>query len=131
MAFYSREESFLVLKICTTNQMASQELAISRHIRDIDSDHFGKRCLRVSLEDFEITSPAGAHQCLLFAPSGLALTQMRDVYSGGTISRRALQGSLLWLLTPLDFLHQAGVVHTDSFAKQSHGDDANNLSLIH
>lgn len=30
------------------------------------------------------------------------------------------------LLAPLDFLHQAGVVHTGKFARQSHGNDADN-----
>ncbi|EEU47563.1 uncharacterized protein NECHADRAFT_92119 [Fusarium vanettenii 77-13-4] len=95
--------------ICTTGkrgtQDALQEVAISHHIKSIDAPHHpGKQRLRLVLDNFVIEGLNGScHQCLVFAPLGLPLTQFRH----------GLRFTLLWLITGLDFLHQAGVVHTD------------------
>jgi hypothetical protein len=88
------------------------EVAISRYIKSIDAEHPGKDLLRLVLDDFQITGPYGMHQCLLFAPLGLSYTDFRDLFPEKRLSKELLQQTLQLVLLGLDFLHQAGVVHT-------------------
>jgi hypothetical protein len=66
----------------------------------------------VVLDDFQITSPYGIHQCLLFAPMGLSFTKFKNLFPEKGLNKELLQQTLLLVLLGLDFLHQAGVVHT-------------------
>ncbi|RMI99797.1 hypothetical protein CDV36_015940 [Fusarium kuroshium] len=113
------EDTLATIKICTTGkrgtQDALQEVAISHHIKSIDAPHHpGKQRLRLVLDNFVIEGLNGScHQCLVFAPLGLPLTRFRRFFPGNALETDGLRFTLLWLITGLDFLHQAGVVHTD------------------
>ncbi|KAK8143709.1 hypothetical protein G3M48_006846 [Beauveria asiatica] len=113
------EDKLLTLKICTTGEHgtrdALQEIAISNHIKSIDApDHPGKQRLRVVLDNFEVDGLNGnCHHCLVFAPLGQPLTKFRRVFPQNALDPDGLRFTLLWVITGLDFLHQAGVVHTD------------------
>lgn len=103
----------MTLKVCSTGQDASQELAISNYIKSIDgSEHPGKERLRVALDHFEIMGPHGSHQCLVFPPLGLTYTEYRNVFPERALNKDVLQVTLLMVLLGLDFMHLAGVVHT-------------------
>lgn len=108
----------MTIKICTTGERgtkdALQEVAISDHIKSIDAPHHpGKQRLRVVLDDFEIEGLNGnRHQCLVFAPLGQTLTKFRKSFPGNALEPEGLRFTLLWVITGLDFLHQAGVTHT-------------------
>ncbi|OAP54361.1 non-specific serine/threonine protein kinase [Fonsecaea erecta] len=108
-----KEDVLLTLKVCITGEDATNELAISRHIKSIDAEHPGAARLRVVLNDFQIRGPHGSHRCLLFTPLGLTYTDFRNQLPEKALSKDLLQQSLLMILLGLDFLHQAGVVHTD------------------
>ncbi|TEA19602.1 Serine/threonine-protein kinase SRPK [Colletotrichum sidae] len=109
----SNENNLLTLKICVVGENASNELAVSSHIKSIDADHPGKARLRTVIERFQIQGPSGHHQCLLFSPLGMTYTEFRKHFPGNGISADLLRQSLLMILLGLDFLHQVGVVHTD------------------
>ncbi|KAF3029615.1 hypothetical protein E8E12_000943, partial [Didymella heteroderae] len=105
----------LTLKVCITQEDATKvnnELAISRYLKSIDAEHPGKDLLRLVQDDFQITGPHGLHQCLLFAPLGLSYTDFRNLFPEKGLNKELLQQTLQLVLLGLDFLHQAGVVHT-------------------
>lgn len=103
----------VTLKVCRINANESQEVAVSHHIKSIDAEHHpGKAHLRVALEDFEVEGPFGFHQCLVFPCLGTSLTNLRDLFDDGALDKTLLQKYLLVILTALDFMHQAGIVHT-------------------
>lgn len=66
----------------------------------------------MSLDDFRITGPHGSHQSLVFETLGLTLTNLRDLFENRALEKTLLQKFLFVIVTSLDFLHQAGVVHT-------------------
>ncbi|KAH3921525.1 hypothetical protein HBH64_040840 [Parastagonospora nodorum] len=108
----------LTLKVCILQQGATKvnnEVAISRHLKSIDAEHPGKDLLRLVLDDFQITGPHGMHKCLLFAPLGLSYTDFRNLFPEKGLNKELLQQTLQLVLLGLDFLHQAGVVHTDIY----------------
>lgn len=88
------------------------EVAISQLIKSIDARHPGKQVLRVVLDAFQITGPHGTHQCLIFEPLGISFTAFRNQFPEGGLNLDVLQNTLRLLLLGLDFLHQAGIVHT-------------------
>ncbi|ETS73402.1 hypothetical protein PFICI_15007 [Pestalotiopsis fici W106-1] len=92
----------------------NNEIAVSQHIRAIDPDgHPGRDFLRLVLDDFQIKGPHGLHRCLLLDPLGMSLANFANFYQKGWLTTELLQLSLVNVLAGLDFLHQAGVVHTD------------------
>lgn len=66
----------------------------------------------MSLDDFRIRGPYGSHQCLVFETLGVTLTNLRDLFENRALEKTLLQKVLFMIVTGLDFLHQAGVVHT-------------------
>lgn len=102
----------MALKVCIAGQKTSNELVISRHLRSIETVHPGQERLRVVSDDFQIAGSSGHHQCLIFDLQGLTYTQFRNEFEDGALPKAILQQSLLMVLLGLDFLHQAGVVHT-------------------
>ncbi|AEO69494.1 uncharacterized protein THITE_2146465 [Thermothielavioides terrestris NRRL 8126] len=105
---------FLTLKICISGQEGNNEVAVSRYLESIDAaGHPGKQLLRLVLDEFQIEGPQGTHQCLLFAPLGMSFTKFRNLFPDRGLDKVLLQQTLQLVLLGLDFLHQAGVVHTD------------------
>ncbi|KAI9163410.1 protein kinase [Paramyrothecium foliicola] len=91
-----KEDTLFTIKTCTTGERgtrdAYQEVAISNHIKSIEAPHHpGKQRLRVALDNFEIEGT--------FAEIALDLNELRL--------------TSLWVAIGLDFLQQAGVIHTD------------------
>jgi serine/threonine protein kinase len=111
----TRENILLTLKICIAGQEATKvdsEVAISQYLKSIDAEHPGKQLLRLVLEDFHIADPHGMHQCLLFNPLGISFSKFRNLFPEKGLNIELLQQTLQLVLLGLDFLHQAGVVHT-------------------
>ncbi|SPQ26008.1 b1b38639-ff8f-442c-80ee-ddf63355fa02 [Thermothielavioides terrestris] len=97
-----------------TSQEGNNEVAVSRYLESIDAaGHPGKQLLRLVLDEFQIEGPQGTHQCLLFAPLGMSFTKFRNLFPDRGLDKVLLQQTLQLVLLGLDFLHQAGVVHTD------------------
>jgi len=81
-------------------------------LRSIDAKHPGKSYLRVVLDYFEIRGLHDLHQCLVFPALGTSLSSLRDLFKERAIDKTLLPKFLLVIETTLDFMHQAGVVHT-------------------
>ena len=113
------EDRLLTLKVCIATQDSAKvdnEVAVSNHLRSIDAaGHPGKQLLRLALDCFQITGPHGTHQCLLFSPLGISFTKFRNLLPENGLNEVLLQQTLQLVLLGLDFLHQAGVVHTGTF----------------
>ncbi|KXX77730.1 Serine/threonine-protein kinase SRPK [Madurella mycetomatis] len=108
-----KEGTLLALKVCVVDEDVPKEVVISNHIKSIHAEHPGKERLRLVCDNFQIRGPLGCHQCLLFTPLGLTYTAFRSLFPENGFNVDILQQSLLLVLLGLDFLHQAGVVHTD------------------
>lgn len=102
----------LTLKVCIIGERQSREVAISHHIKSIEADHPGQQYLRVALEDFEVQGAHGGHQFLIFPCLGMTLTNLRDLFDERALEKTLLQRFLTVIVTALDFMHQAGIVHT-------------------
>jgi len=99
--------------MCITSEDKIQEVKVSDHLRSIDAaEHPGKSHLRIALENFEVKGPHGTHQCLVFPALGVSLTNLRDLFDKRAIEKTLLQKFLVVIVTALDFMHQAGIVHT-------------------
>lgn len=98
--------------MCVAGLKTSNELAVSRHITSIQAEHPGQERLRVVIDEFQTTGVLGTHQCLVFIPLGLTYTQFCHKLPDRALNKELLQQSLIMVLLGLDFLHQAGVVHT-------------------
>ncbi|KAF2762278.1 protein kinase [Pseudovirgaria hyperparasitica] len=107
------EDVLCTLKVCVVGRGDVPELAVSHHIKSIDTHHPGKGRVRVSLDDFRISSPRGSHQCLVFPTLGWTLSDLRDLFAERALEKTLLQKYMYVVVTGLDLLHQAGVVHTD------------------
>jgi len=98
--------------VCIIDKDESQEVAISHHLKSIDTEHPGKSYLRMALDNFEGEGPRRRHQCLVCPGLGMSLTSLRDLFDERAIEKTLLQRFLLVVVTALDFMHQAGIVHT-------------------
>lgn len=65
---------------------------------------------------FEVQGPRCSHQCLVFPCLGMSLTKLRDLFVERALEKTLLQKFLLVIVTALDFMHQAGVVHTGPYS---------------
>lgn len=97
----TREGTLLTLKVCIADEDAQNEVVISNHIKSIHAEHPGKERLRQVLDNFQIRGPLG-----------LTCTDFRSLFPENALNVHLLRQSLLMVLLGLDFLHQAGVVHT-------------------
>ena len=114
-AILTRSESLLALKVCTSER-TTQEIEVAHHLQSLDSDLFdGLQCLRIPLDDFEVSSPSGKkHAVMVFTPLDLTWNQIRKQYqaAGAIMPKAQVQQGLCLLLLGLDVLHQAGIAHT-------------------
>lgn len=97
----------------------TQEVAISKHIKSIDAAHPGKDYLRVTLDDFQVNVSHGFHQCLAFPALGRSVGRLRDLFDDRALDKTLLQRFLIVIVTALNFMHQAGIVHTGSLMRVS------------
>jgi hypothetical protein len=98
---FPKNDTLLAFRVCIIDEDQTQEAAISNHLRSIDAKHPGK-----------IRGLHGLHQCLVFPALGTSLTSLRDLLKERAIDKTLLPKFLLVIETTLDFMHQAGVVHT-------------------
>jgi serine/threonine-protein kinase SRPK3 len=115
-----RSQSLLALKVCTSER-TTQEIQVAHYLQSLDPELFdGLRCLRIPLDDFEVTSTSTSgkkHAVMVFTPLDLTWNQVRKQYeaAGATIPKNQVQQGLCGLICGLDVLHQAGIAHTDLY----------------
>ncbi|EME83949.1 uncharacterized protein MYCFIDRAFT_162812 [Pseudocercospora fijiensis CIRAD86] len=107
---------FWVLKVCIAQDDSAEvnnELLVSRQLAAVEGEHPGRQWIRICDDDFQIESAQGVHQCLVFRPMGMTFTEFRNMLPAKAFDKELLQRTLHLVAVALDFLHQAGVVHTD------------------
>ncbi|KAK2808640.1 hypothetical protein FQN50_004504 [Emmonsiellopsis sp. PD_5] len=98
--------------VCTSNKRQNNEIAVSNHLKASNIEHPGKAFVRVVLESFDIETPSGTHQCLLYEPLGISFTEFLDLLPDNKFPETLLQRSMQLVLVGLAYLHRAMVVHT-------------------
>ena len=97
------------------HRQSRNELKVLTHIKTIETTHPGSYLIRNVLDAFEMAGQNGCHQCLVYDPLGLTLSDLRRLCDG-RIPGEMLKGIINYLLLALDFLHtEAQVVHTGIF----------------
>lgn len=65
------------------------------------------------IEKFEVTSPKGIHQCIVYEPLLTSLLHFQATLDPMSLPEDLLKGALQQLLQALDYLHsEAHVIHT-------------------
>ncbi|WEW61697.1 hypothetical protein PRK78_007189 [Emydomyces testavorans] len=114
------ESRYVSLKISTASSKQNNETDIHKQLASIASeiDHSGQTLYRKLYGSFEITAPHGTtHTCLVQQPLGLSMSQILDLRRSALLTTDLLKPLLRNLLIGLDFLHVAGIVHTDLQSK--------------
>ncbi|OJD10766.1 CMGC/SRPK protein kinase [Emergomyces pasteurianus Ep9510] len=116
-----QESKYVSLKISTAEYSTrNNEINIYKQLDSAASqtDHFGKTLYRQLYGFFKITAPHGTtHTCLVQQPLGQSMDQYLDLRRSRLLSTDLLKPMLRNLLIGLDFVHVAGVVHTDIQSK--------------
>nr|POF04075.1 serine/threonine-protein kinase srpk [Quercus suber] len=108
-----RDLQYVLCSCCQQDAtVVNNEVLTSRHIATVEGEHIGRQWIRLPQDEFEIESDQGRHQCLVFPPMGMTFTELRNMLPDKTFSKEILQRSLHPVAVALDFMHQAGVVHT-------------------
>jgi len=111
-----RESRYVALKVYVNSSKVHRELPIYQHLNQIQSNHAGRRCLRLLLDSFQVAGPAGKHFCLVHQPLGMSLYDMKMRARGKVFSKDVLRISVRQLLAALDYLHKdAHVMHTGDY----------------
>lgn len=94
-------------------------MQIAHHLQSLDPELFdGVQCLRIPLDDFEVTSASGEkHAGIVFTPLDLTWNEIRKQYEavGTSMPKGQVQQGLCALICGLDVLHQVGIAHTDLY----------------
>ena len=112
-------DDFLTIKVCTAQSaseldaQADKEIAIAKHVATVEGEHPGRNYIRLVQDHFSITSSYGTtHRCLVYKPMGMNLTDLRNLFPERSLGMPLFKQTVKIILIGLDFLHQAGVVHT-------------------
>lgn len=109
-----RTHVFRTLKVYVRTTKPINELLINQHLNRIETDHIGKRDMRLVLDSFDITSPSGnQHTCLVHETLGCSLGSALRFLTGKCLTEKLLKTILRSILIVLDFLHtEAHIIHT-------------------
>ncbi|KKZ60978.1 hypothetical protein EMCG_04402 [[Emmonsia] crescens] len=116
------EARYVTLKISTASSKRNNEINIYKQLDSVASkiDHVGQNLYRKLYDSFEITASRGTtHTCLVQEPLGLSLEQILDLRRSRLLTTDLLKPLLRQLLIGLDFLHVAGVVHTEDLQSKN------------
>jgi hypothetical protein len=89
-------------------------------LKDFGSEHEGLSRVQMALDDFQLSSPAGVHHCLVFELLAVTYAQLQTDCPEKVFSRDMFQKGVNSILSGMDLLHQAGVVHTGNFHRHYH-----------
>lgn len=108
---------YVTVKVCTLDAANSarlqRELKFYEHVSSLNSKHIGTAFIRSLFGEFEISSPAGQHVCLVHPPMHMTIRELQYQNSSHRLNEPLLKWTLVNIFRALSFLHdEAHVVHT-------------------
>jgi serine/threonine-protein kinase SRPK3 len=113
---------YFAVKITNCSQgdqeSATAEADIFEHIAKVESQHIGRRYVRVIKDSFTIQGPYGNHVCLALEPMRQTLWTVPPYLGCMILPSPVFKPLLQLLLLGLDFLHsECHIIHTGKYPK--------------
>jgi serine/threonine-protein kinase SRPK3 len=110
-----RERLYWALKVYVNTLKHNQELEVYRHLAGVTMGHSGREHIR-RLEDlFKLQSRNGEHDVCVMTPLGMSLRTLQEMQENGIFQQTLVVVALDQVLTGLNFLHEADVIHTGKY----------------
>ncbi|MCJ1402269.1 hypothetical protein MMC11_005489 [Xylographa trunciseda] len=108
-----RERLYWALKVHVNTLKHNQELEVYRHLAGVTMEHSGREYIRRLEDSFKLKSRHGEHDVFVMTPLGMSLRTLQEMQEYGIFQQTLVVGALNQVLTGLNFLHEADVIHTD------------------
>lgn len=108
-----RENKYWVLKVHVNTLKHNQELEVYRHLASGNEEHPGRDHVRQLENSFKLRGPNGEHDVFVMKPLGMSLRTLQEMQKGHVFQKDLVTVALSQVLLGLNFLHEAGVIHTD------------------
>lgn len=104
-----------MLKVHVNTLKRNQELEVYRHLAGVSKEHSGREYIRQLEDSFKLKGPNGEHDVFVMTPLGMSLRTLQEMQKNGTFQQTLVVGALDQVLTGLNFLHEADVIHTGKY----------------
>ncbi|KFA46178.1 hypothetical protein S40293_03808 [Stachybotrys chartarum IBT 40293] len=88
-------------------------MRLGTHLASVDGEHPGREHIRQIEDSFVLDGPNGQHEVYVMIPLGMSLQSLQEKQKHGIFELGLVKSALVQVLPALEFLHVAGVVHTD------------------
>jgi len=110
-----RDRVYWVLKVHVNTLEHNQVLEVYRHLAGITMEHSGRRHIRWLEDSFKLKSRSGEHDVFVMTPLGMSLRTLQKKQKNGVFQQPLVVPALDQVLTGLNFLHEADVIHTGKY----------------
>ena len=105
-----------MLKVHVNTLKHNQELEVYKHLAGVTMEHSGREHIRRLEDSFKLKSRTGGeHDVFVMTPLGMSLRSLQEMQKNGIFQQTLVVGALDQVLTGLNFLHEADVVHTGKY----------------
>ena len=104
-----------MLKVHVNTLKHNQELEVYRHLAGVTMEHSGREHIRRLEDSFKLESRTGDHDVFVMTPLGMSLRTLQEVQKNGIFQQTLVVSALDQVLTGLNFLHEADVIHTGKY----------------
>jgi len=107
-----RERLYWVLKVHVNTLKHNQELEVYQHLASVTMEHSGREHVRRLEDSFKLESRNGEHDVFVMTPLGMSLRTLQEMQKNSIFEQTLVVSALNQVLTGLNFLHEADVIHT-------------------
>ena len=123
LRLWSRLQSYWALKVYVNTLKHNQELRVYRHLAGITMEHSGRVYVRKLEDSFKLKGRNGEHDVIVMTPLGMSLKTLQKMQTNGIFQQTLVVSALDQILTGLNFLHEAHVIHTGKHLYNPSSDD--------
>ena len=110
-----RERLYWALKVHVNTLKHNQELEVYQHLAGVTMEHEGREHVRRLQDSFKLKSRNGEHDVFVMTPLGMSFRTLQEMQMNGIFQQDLVVGALDQVLTGLNFLHEAEVIHTGKY----------------